>query len=119
MSTTKTRRDLVLRTLDVLGISAVGQAPAAEDYAAVDAQVDAVLGTLAGLDVVYVADPDEIPNEFFNPLADVLAFAVCLDFGVGDAEKAAMQAKEAQARSDLRFMNRGRPTGQRMTAEYF
>lgn len=119
MATIRSRRDLVLRTLDVLGVSAVGQSPAAEDIAAVDAQVDAVLGKLAGLEVVYVADADEIPAEFFNPLADILAFAVCVDFGIGDAEKATMQANDAQARADLRFMNRGRPTGQRMVAEYF
>ena len=119
MSTTKTRRDLVLRALDVLGVSAVGQAPAAEDFAAVDAQVDPVLGVLAGLEVVYVADPDEIPAEFLNPIADVLAYALCTDFAVGDTEKAEMRVKDAQAKADLRFMNRGRPTGQRMTAEYF
>ena len=119
MATTKTRRDLVLRTLDVLGVSAVGQSPAAEDYATVDAQVDPVLGTLAGLEVVYVADPDEILAEFLNPIADVLAYAVSTDFGIGDQERSGMQVKDAQAKADLKFMNRGRPTGQRMTAEYF
>lgn len=119
MASIKSRRDLVLRVLDVLGISAVGQAPAAEDIAAVDAQVDAVLGTLAGLEIVYVADADEIPVEWFNPIADIMAFQMTPDFGVGAEEKAAMQAKEAQAKADLKFMNRGGPTGQRITAEYF
>lgn len=119
MSTTKTRRDLVLRTLDVLGISAVGQTPAAEDVASVDGQVGPTFATLAGLEIAYVADADEIPSEWFNPLADILAFATCTEFGIGDAEKAELAAKDAQARRDLRFMNRGRPTGQRMVAEYF
>lgn len=119
MATSKTRRELVLRALDVLGVSAVGQAPAAEDYSAVDAQVDAVISGLAALDIVYVGNTDDIPVEWFNPLANILAFALCVDFGVGDTEKTALATLDAQAKSDLRFMNRGRPTGQRMTAEYF
>jgi len=119
MATTKTRRDLVLRTLDVLGVSAVGQSPAAEDIAAVDAQVDAVFATLAGTEVVYVADADEIPVEWFNPLADILAFSLCIDFGIGDTEKSEIAAKYAQAKADLRFMNRGTVTYEPVRAEYF
>lgn len=119
MASIKSRRDLVLRTLDVLGISAVGQPPAAEDVAAVDGQVDAVLAQLAGEEVAYVSDPDEIPAEWFNPLADILSDAMSTEFGLGSEEKAALTANAQAARSALRFMNRGRPTGQRMTAEYF
>ena len=119
MDTSKTRRELVLRALDVLGVSAVGQAPAAEDYSAVDAQVDPTLATLAATEIVYVADADDIPLEWFEPLANILADAMSVDFGIGDAEKATLTANASAARSSLKFMTRGKPTYQRMAAEYF
>lgn len=119
MATSKTRRELVLRALDVLGVSAVGQAPAAEDYSAVDAQVDPVLAMLAATEIVYVAEADDLPFEWFEPLANILADAMAVDFGLGDAEKATLGTNAAAARASLKLMTRGKPTGQRMVAEYF
>jgi hypothetical protein len=111
-ATTKTRRDLVGQALANLGVLAAGQTPADEDFEAVDAQVDPTLDTLNGREIVTVGDADEIPSEWFTPLAIILANDCAKSFGlprttVEDAEAA------------LREMTRGRPTGEPLIADYF
>jgi hypothetical protein len=77
----KTRDQLIYRALKNLGQIEPGEAPAAEDYAAVDDLVDPLIATLAANDIYYVANPDEIDNEVYLPLARLLANVAGPDFG--------------------------------------
>jgi hypothetical protein len=84
----KTRDQLIYRALKNLGQIEPGEAPAAEDYAAVDDLVDPLIATLAVNEIYYVADPDEIDNEVYLPLARLLANAAGPDFGSAINEEA-------------------------------
>lgn len=79
---TKTRADLIKRTLKVLGVLAAGQDPAAEDYETVDEQIDPKLADLSARDVIVLSATDEFDEAVFLPLAAVMAHAVAADFGV-------------------------------------
>lgn len=76
----RTRADLIVEALDLLGVSQAGQAPSAEDVEAVDRQIDGKFAELARRHVIYVANADEIDDEFFLPLARVVANAAAPKF---------------------------------------
>lgn len=69
----KTRDQLVLRALEILGVVATGQAPAAEDTAKIDNLVDPLIARLAEREIAYVADVNEIDLSLFEDLAVMLA----------------------------------------------
>lgn len=77
----KTREELVTRTLQKLKVLAAGQTPSAEDAQVVDNEIIPVLSDLATRDIYHFGDPDQIEDEAFVHLADVLAQSVAADFG--------------------------------------
>lgn len=77
----RTRTELKVKALDKLGVSQAGQDPSAEDVAVIEGYVDPVLDMLAREKVVYVNDRNAIDNEFFLPIATILANAAANDFG--------------------------------------
>lgn len=77
----KTRDQLIYRALKNLGQVEPGEAPAAEDYAAVDDLVDPLIAQLAQDGIYYIANADEIENEVYLPLGRLLANAAGPDFG--------------------------------------
>lgn len=85
----KTRNDLVLRALGFLGVIQAGQTPGREDAEKVDTLIEPLFATLRTRKVVYVVDPDGIPDNIFLPLARLLAVEAASDFGVGTVELAA------------------------------
>lgn len=78
----KTRADLIARTLKLLGKLRSGQAPEAEDSQSVDDEIDPLLSNLSRRSVITVPDPDEIEDDVFQPLARRLAAECADDFGV-------------------------------------
>lgn len=113
MDITKTRDQLVDRALEKLGVVGSGQSAEAEDQARVDSVVDATLGDLAARRIIYVANEDAIPVEWFEWLADLLADNVAEDFGrVRDA------TKRLYAESMLRNLVAGMPTYEPLKVEY-
>lgn len=122
----RTRADLVTEALDVLNIVPTGQTPEVEDYEKVDNKVDGMMARLAGLEVVYVGDADQIPDEWFDDLAAILAEACKSKFGVtaDDAERLTRDGLGSPpgtgtAAMSLKMMTRGRPTGEPQETEYF
>ena len=108
----KTRTDLIRRALDHLGITATGQSVSAEDQASVDGAVDGVLAELAMREVVYVADSDAIPTEWFEALSLCLADAISPAYGAAGTLTALVIAPMTGAEDRLRLMQRSRPTYQ-------
>lgn len=77
----KTREQLVRRTLQKLKVLAAGQTPSAEDAQVVDDEIEPVLSDLSVRNIYHFGDPDQIEDEAFVHLADVLAQSVAADFG--------------------------------------
>jgi len=113
----KTRRDLVDRALDVLGVLASGQAPATEDVARVDGYVDTTIADLLDRDVYYVADVSEIEDGIFDDLAKCLANNCREGFGL--ASDPALPAIAAAAENKLRIKSAQGPTYSVLRTSYF
>lgn len=103
----RTRADLVDEALvNLFADSGSGQTPAAEDRATVDRKVDGLFAELrsAGRDVCDVANEDQIPAEWFNPLAELLANECATAFG---GQKSAAMRDDAEVR--LKMIVRSQP----------
>ena len=128
----RTQQDLITEVLANLGVLAAGQAQDPEDIGYVAEKLDSIYRTLAGLEIVYVPDPNNIPSIYFAPLADIVAGEVCTKFGVmpedfqklklaglGLPPPAGNGIGSGAAAMALKQMGRGKPTYERLATEYF
>ena len=98
---TKTREDLIRRSLREIGVLASGQTITAEDNATVDDDVDPMLADLAARGVYTgAADPDQIPDEAYLHLAIILGQRVAGQFGLQRDLVAEKEAEKALRRLD-------------------
>lgn len=114
--------DLVLKALSNLGVLSTGQSVSPEDFERISSQLDSIFRKLGALEIVYVANPDEIPGEFFMDLASIVAGECSADFGVGPEFIAAGLGSPpgaGMAAVSLKIMTRGRPTGEPLRIECF
>lgn len=113
--------DLVLQVLSNLGILSVGESVDVEDFQKVNTQLDSLFRMLAGLEIVYVSDPNNIPGSWFFPLADIVAGELASQFGIVDPEYSTIKNKglggagpvdigAGDGAKALKIMGRGRPT---------
>ena len=119
MSQYRTRSDLVTEALESLGVLAAGQTPEIEDTTRVDEKIPAILADLAGREIVYVADPDNIPEAWFSALADIVAYECRIKFGVSQEAEVTLANANQEAIAKLKVMLRGRPTYEPLRALYF
>ncbi len=99
--------DLVREIVADLSGLATGQPPAAEDAARVEALLPAVISELSGLNIIYIADADSVPDAAFRSVVSYAAEAMAYDF-----LRAPNEAKQAAAESKLRTLQRiGKGTG--------
>jgi hypothetical protein len=110
----KTREQLVTRALQKLKVLAAGQTPSAEDAAVVDADVVPVLSDLMTRNIYPFGDPDQIEDNAFVHLADILANSVAADFGRDQNEQTRMLAE-----SRLRELTAQTLSGQPLQADYY
>ena len=126
----RTSTDLITEILANLGVLAAGQPIDPEDFSYVQEKLDAIVRKLAGLEIVYVADVNNIPGAWFADLADVGAgecalkfgktgqdFVDCVNKGLGGAGNVPVGA--GAAAQSLKIMNRGRPTYETLRTHYF
>lgn len=122
----KTRAELVHRALSEMGRLYAGEAPAAEDYAAVDGLVDPMTDQLAADDVVYVGDITQIEPAYFLSLGRLLAVIAAPSFGT-DAIQTILTRNRAdnldalteREQAMLRRVSVSRPTYQPAVGVYF
>ena len=101
----RTRDQLIDEALvNLFADGGAGQAPDAESQATVDRKVDGLLAELRTRDICNVVNEQQIPAEWFNPLAELLANECATAFG---AQKSAALREEAMAR--LKDMARNEP----------
>ena len=68
-----TRDDLKEEVIGELFALGSGQTPSAEDAAWVEKRINSTFSALAKLNIIYLPDPDDIPDEAFNALAAYMA----------------------------------------------
>jgi hypothetical protein len=126
----RTQSDLVLEALANLGVLSAGQPTDPEDYSYVQTKLDSIFRKLAGLEIVTIADANNIPGAYFSDLADIVAGECCTKFGVSQEEYVKLINKGlggvsgvdvgfGAAAKSLRAMTRGRPTYEVMSNEFF
>lgn len=122
----KTRKDLVLEALDILGITATGQAAETEDVDKVDDRVPTTLAKLSALEIVTVGDVEAIQDEWFDDLAAILADCVKNKFGLTADDQQRLTAGglgnppgTGAAALSLKQMTRARPTREVVKSDYF
>lgn len=117
----RSQADLILEAMKNLGVLSVGNPVDVEDYNYVAEKVDPTVRKLAGLEIVYVGDPDNIPGAMFSDLADILAGECATKFGFSGDEyvtfvnkglggAAGVEIGAGTAAKSLKIMQRGRPT---------
>jgi len=111
---TKTREDLIARALKKLGAVGAGQSPAPEDTQEVDGSIEPILSDLAQRNVYVWGDPDQVEDEAFEHLAEILANANARIFGKEPDENVRLLAERR-----LRNLNLAVLSGQPQTTEYY
>jgi len=126
----RTSTDLVTEALANLGVLDAGQPIDPEDFNYVSEKLDSIFRKIAALEIVYVADPNNIPGAWFSDLADIVTGECATKFGVTADDYVRLINKGlggvngidvgyGAAAKSLRAMMRGRPTGQPAVTEYF
>lgn len=119
MTTFKTLTDLTVQTLKELGVLPDGQTPQIEDTAAISGDIPALLEELAGREIVFVPDLDNIPGPWFMSIAKILAYELRNGYGIVGDEAASLKQGNDDAILKLKIMLRGRPTGEALRTLYF
>lgn len=114
MEATRTRLELINEALGVLLNLPAGAPFSDEDIATVGGYVDPLLFELAADEVVYIADSDEIPSEYFLSLQGLLASRAGPRYGSGRDLEA-----EKRLKADLRRLGASKPTYEVQRAEYY
>jgi len=117
----RTSSDLITLVLQRAGVLSIGNPPDVEDVANVSTQLDSILRKIAGLEIAYVADPDNIPGDWFSDLADIVAgecgsslgivgeeLMTLVNKGLGGA--GAVEIGAGTAAKSLKIITRGKPT---------
>lgn len=110
----KTRAEIQFKVLAILTGGDVGFVPAAEDTSTVDGYIDSQTAELAADGTLYIADPNELPDELFMPFCKLVANAAADEFGGQSNEQIAMQE-----RNRLRVIARQTPGYGPQEVSYF
>lgn len=113
--------DLITEALANLGVLAAGQAIDPEDFNWVNEKLDSIYRKLAGLEICYVPDPNNIPGAWFADLADIVAGECASKFGLVGQEfmdkvnkglggVGGVEIGAGTAAKSLKIITRGRPT---------
>lgn len=109
-----TRAELVSEAAKKLQILEAGQTLAAEDSVDIDGRIPGLFAQLAADEICVVGDEDDIPDQWLDPLAGLLANMAASTYG----KPYSPDVKEVLERQ-LRRMNASRPTGEPQQAEHY
>jgi hypothetical protein len=118
MASIRTRADLILKTLEKLGVVATGQQPEIEDTARVDANVDSLVAELSAREIVDIPDINEIPLEYLLSVASICAYEMRDEFGVMGETLIDLTKKNDEAIIKLGIMTRKKPTYEPQRTSY-
>lgn len=108
-----TQDDLIREVIAELFGLATGQPASTEDAARVELRLPGAIAELNGLNIIYIADGDSVPDAAFNATVTYIAEILGPNFG-----KPTDEAKKAAAESRLRTLQRiGKGTGQNLKTD--
>lgn len=110
----KTRSQLIERAAKDLGIIEPGETLSTEDRETFDGLVDPLIAQLSAESIVTIQDDEAIENEYFLPLARLLANIAGPDFGSPINEVAKMQDEKI-----LRKLSTAAASSETLKAKYF
>jgi len=110
----KNRADIQFKVLAILTGGDIGQIPSAEDATVINGYIDDEVDELNADGTIYIADPDDLPNELFLTFCKIVANAAADEFGAQSNEQVAMQY-----RNRLRVIARQTPGYGPQVTEYF
>lgn len=99
----KTRAELVIRAMKILGVLGAGQTPYVEDSQPIDDLIDPMIASLSVRKVIHLTNRQSFEDAIFLPLSRCLAAAAAPDTGLpalanepmmAEAELRAMQAPD-------------------------
>lgn len=88
----RSSQDLIYEVLSNLNALAAGQVPDPDDYAFVNEKLDPLARSLAGLQICFWADTNNIPGEWYTFIADIVAGEVAHKFGKSGEELMTIKA---------------------------
>ncbi len=119
----RTSSDLVIQVLNDTGIISTGEPIDPADFNTVNDNLDSIFRKLAGLEIVFVADPQNIPGEWFKDLVSIVS-GECgsllglvgnelndkINNGLGGAPGTPVEIGAGTSAKSLKIITRGRPT---------
>ena len=94
----KNRADIQFKVLAILTGGDIGQIPSAEDATVINGYIDDEVDELNADGTIYIADPDDLPNELFLTFCKIVANAAADEFGAQSNEQVAMQYPQPASR---------------------
>lgn len=110
----KTRTQLIERAAKDLGIIEPGETLSTEDRDTFDGLVDPLIAQLSADEIITIQDDEAIENEYFLPLARLLANIAGPDFGSPINEEAKLRDEQV-----LKRMASTRPSYGPAVGEYY
>lgn len=114
-----TREQLIDRALKNLGALPAGQTASPEDSEAIDNLIDPLIESLNARDIVYIADTDEIPDEYFLPIAECLAWVAAPEYGMTLDPARLRPDGRPKAEDELKIMQSARPGYTTLKVDFF
>lgn len=103
---TQTRAALINKALFNLGILSEGRPVRAAEVASVTASLDPIIANLSAHQVITVTDTNAIPNQYFLPLAAIVAASLMDEYGVTGTEAQQLSNNAIAARKNLINLSR-------------
>jgi hypothetical protein len=114
MSIYKTSADLVDKVAAIIGRKVPGEALSAIDHDIIDGVIDDVLAELSG-NVIAITDRDQIPVQYFLPIARICAIHSAAEFENGLVDYDLVQRHENR----LHYLADPQPTFEVLPSDYF
>jgi hypothetical protein len=114
-----TRADLVIKILDKLGVVPTGNTPQFEDMNRVINLLPAIVQSVAGREILYIPDLNNIEGKYFLPFATIAAWECTEEFGTTGDDLGKLKDSNATAILELKVMTRGRPTYEILRTQNF
>jgi len=115
----KSRADLILRVLEILGITSENRPAYPNEIVMVDKVVDGLVRDLAIRQITYIGNVDEIDVGQFEPLARLLANQAAQPFGVPALEPVGIVPAKDYWEQQLVDQGYGRPSYAPLQIDYF
>jgi hypothetical protein len=114
-----TQADLVTKILDNLGVVPTGNTPQLEDVNRVINLLPAIVASVAGREILYIPDLNNVEDKYFLPFASIAAFMCTKEFGTTGDDLANLTQDNQNSILQLKVMTRGRPTYEILRTQNF